>query len=115
MICQANNTSVRGSNATTGATFTSKNQTPTGWQNLYVVDGQVAPAGLTLPHSAALPEGASTTGFGVDKDGYFTHNGKQYFGVEGYGDNPERVVYWVDGHSSTQRIANLWVKECKGC
>ena len=70
---------------------------------------------MTRPHSAALPEGASTTGFGVDGKNYFTHNGKNYFGIEGYGNNPVRVINWVDAHSSTQRVANLWVKECRGC
>ncbi|EYE90792.1 uncharacterized protein EURHEDRAFT_381663 [Aspergillus ruber CBS 135680] len=106
---------LRGSNETTGVSFTSKDQTPTGFQTLYVVDGQVAPVALTLPHSGATPEGASLDGFGTDKDGYFTHDGKNYFGIEGYGDNPERTINWVDGHSSTQRVVNLWVKECKGC
>lgn len=82
---------------------------------MYVVDDKVAPVGLTVPHSATMPKGANTTGFGTDKDGYLTHGGKNYFGIEDYGDNPERVINWVDGHSSTQRVANLWVKECKGC
>merc|ERR1712187_243697 len=106
---------LRGSNEATGVSFTSTDQTPTGFQTLYVVDGQVAPVGLTLPHSGATPEGASLDGFGTDKAGYFPHEGKNYFGIEGYGDNPERTINWVDGHSSTQRVANLWVKECKGC
>ena len=25
-------------------------------------------------------------------------------------DNPVRVINWVDAHSSTQRVANLWVR-----
>lgn len=104
-----------GTNVTTGLSFTSKKSTPTGFQDLYVIENSVSPVSLTVPHSASLPEGASTTGFSANAQGYLTHNGKNYFGVEGYGANPEKTVYWVGGHSSTQRVANLWVKECRGC
>lgn len=104
-----------GTNATSGLSFTSKKSTPTGFQNLYVLENSVSPVALTVPHSASMPEGASMTGFGSNAQGYLTHNGKNYFGVEGYGDNPEKRVDWVDGHSSTKRVVNLWVKECRGC
>ncbi|KAL4759285.1 uncharacterized protein BDW70DRAFT_84500 [Aspergillus foveolatus] len=98
----------------TGAvSFTSKSSTPTGFQNLYVVEKTVLPVGLTRPHSGALPEGASMLDFGVNEEGYFTHADKDYFAIEGYGDNPQKTIYWYGAHSSTYRAVNLWVKEFK--
>lgn len=102
-----------GTNATSGLSFTSKSSTPTGFQSLYIVENSVSPVALTRPHSANMPEGASTTGFSSNDQGYLTHNGKNYFGVEGYGDNPKKTVNWVGAHSSTMRVSNLWVKEFK--
>ncbi|OGM41716.1 hypothetical protein ABOM_009894 [Aspergillus bombycis] len=100
----------------TGAvSYTAKDSTPTGWQNLYVVEKDTAPVGLTRPHSGAVPEGASTIDFSVDEKGLFAHGGNAYFAVEGYGDNPVKTVYWYGRHSSTYRAADLYVKECKGC
>ncbi|KAK1144078.1 hypothetical protein N8T08_005740 [Aspergillus melleus] len=95
--------------------FTSQDGVPTAFQSLYVVDQDTAPLGLTIPHSGAVPTGASTLNFGVNEQGYFTHDGKPWFAVEGYGSNPEKTIYWYGRHSSTYRAANLWVKECRGC
>ncbi|KAL4928968.1 uncharacterized protein BDV17DRAFT_262448 [Aspergillus undulatus] len=98
----------------TGAvSFTSQNGVPTAFQSLYIVEKTVSPVGLTIPHSGATPEGASTTDFGVNEEGYFTHAGKDYFAVEGYGSNPQKTIYWYGAHSSTYRAENLWVKEFK--
>ncbi|KAJ5469319.1 hypothetical protein N7539_008937 [Penicillium diatomitis] len=107
---------LRGNAQDTPLTFTSKNSTPTGFQNLWVVEDDTLPVGLTIPHSAAYPEGASETGFGVNDDGLFTHDGNAYFAVDGYasGDQPLKV-YWYGRHSSEYKGMNLTVKECKGC
>ncbi|KAI2786894.1 hypothetical protein POX_g09290 [Penicillium oxalicum] len=107
---------LRGNAENTMLSFTSKNSTPTGFQNLWVVENDVLPVGLTLPHSAAYPEGASETGFGVNDDGLLTHNGEAYFAVDGYasGDKPLKV-YWYGRHSSTYKGLSLTVKECKDC
>jgi hypothetical protein len=96
----------------TGAvSFTSKNAVPTGWQNLYVVEKDVLPVGLTRPHSGAVPEGASINDFGVTDDGYFGHAGKDYFAIDGYGSNPQKTIYWYGSHNSEYKAVNLWVKE----
>ncbi|KAF7589818.1 hypothetical protein BBP40_003628 [Aspergillus hancockii] len=100
----------------TGAvSYTAQDASPTGWQNLYIVEKDTAPVGLTRPHSGAVPEGATILNFGVNEEGYFTNGDNAYFAVEGYGDNPIKTVYWYGRHSSTYRASNLWVKECKGC
>ncbi|KAL4908829.1 hypothetical protein BDW74DRAFT_73454 [Aspergillus multicolor] len=98
----------------TGAvSFTSQSSTPTGFQNLYVVEKTVLPVELTRPHSGAVPEGASTLDFGVNEKGYFTHSGKDYFAIDGYGDVPQKTIYWYGAHSSEYKAVNLWVKEFK--
>ena len=79
------------------------------------MEKDTAPVGLTRPHSAAVPEGASTIDFSVNEEGLFAHGGNAYFAVDGYGENPVKTVYWYGRHSSTYRAANLYVKECKGC
>ncbi|RMJ21956.1 hypothetical protein PHISP_07170 [Aspergillus sp. HF37] len=101
---------------TNGAiSFLAKDAVPTAFQNLYVVEDTVLPVRMTVPHSAAMPDGGDLNGFGVNDDGYLTHDGKAWFAVDGYGDNPVKKVYWYGSHNSVYRAANLWVKECKGC
>ncbi|KAL3465042.1 hypothetical protein BJX64DRAFT_75589 [Aspergillus heterothallicus] len=96
----------------TGAvSFTSQHSTPTGWQNVYVVEKEVLPVSLTRPHSGAVPEGASINDFGVNEEGFFTHAGKDYFAVDGYGSNPQKTIYWYGSHNSEYKAVNLWVKE----
>lgn len=93
--------------------FTSKSAVPTAFQSLYVVENSVVPVGLTVPHSGATPEGASTLDFGVNDDGYFTHAGKDYFAIDGYGSVKQKTVYWYGSHNSVYKAVNLWVKEFK--
>ncbi|KAL2822785.1 hypothetical protein BDW59DRAFT_149167 [Aspergillus cavernicola] len=93
--------------------FTSQDSTPTGFHNLFVVEKSVLPVELTRPHSGATPNGASTVDFGVNDDGYFTHAGKDYFAVDGYGSNPQKTIYWYGSHNSVYRSLPLWVKEFK--
>jgi hypothetical protein len=97
------------------ASFTSKDSTPTGFQNLYVIPNTVEPIALTAPHSGATPEGASTIDFGVNEEGYFTHNGQAYFAKDGYGEDKVKELYWYGSHNAEYEAANLYVKECKGC
>ncbi|KAJ5640121.1 uncharacterized protein N7484_007983 [Penicillium longicatenatum] len=89
---------LRSSN-TGDVTFTSKHETPTGFQSLYMIPN----------------EGANMTAFGVNEKGYFTHGGKAYFAVDGYGSNPAKEIYWYGSHNAEYMAANLYVKECKGC
>ncbi|KAI9931382.1 hypothetical protein ASPWEDRAFT_169775 [Aspergillus wentii DTO 134E9] len=95
--------------------FTGKDAVPTAFQNLYIVENSVSPVGLTVPHSAAIPENGSMNKFGVNEDGYFTHDGNAYFAIDGYGDAVSKELYWYGAHSSEYAACNLWVKECKGC
>ncbi|PLB34746.1 uncharacterized protein BDW47DRAFT_111581 [Aspergillus candidus] len=95
--------------------YTQQNAVPTAFQNLFIVEKEVSPLGLTRPHSGALPEGGNMTAFGVNERGFLTQGGNDWFAVEGYGDNPVKEVYWYGRHSSTYKAAPLWVKECRGC
>ncbi|KAL4804406.1 hypothetical protein BDV18DRAFT_143113 [Aspergillus unguis] len=98
----------------TGAvSFTSENATATGFQNIYVIEKQVSPVGMTRPHSGQVPDGASTSDFGVNDDGYFTHAGNAYFAIDGYGDVAQKEVYWYGAHNSEYMNVNLYVKEFK--
>ncbi|KAL7268639.1 hypothetical protein RUND412_008725 [Rhizina undulata] len=56
--------------------FTSIHVTPTGWQNLYVYTNESQPIGFTTPHSAYVPNGATTAGLG-ESSGKFTWDGEQ--------------------------------------
>ncbi|KAL1864627.1 hypothetical protein Plec18167_009692 [Paecilomyces lecythidis] len=100
------------SGANGAVTFTSKTESPTGWQNLYIVQNEVEPVGLTRPHSGAIPEGATINGFGVNDDGYFTNGDKAWFATDA-GDAPAKKVYWYGAHNAEFGGANLWVKEFK--
>lgn len=95
--------------------YTQRNAVPTAFQNLFIVEKEVLPLGLTRPHSGALPEGANMTAFGVNERGFLTQGGNDWFAIDGYGENPVKEVYWYGRHSSTYKAAPLWVKECKGC
>ncbi|KAJ5110439.1 hypothetical protein N7532_000974 [Penicillium argentinense] len=95
--------------------FTSKNGVPTAFQSLYVIDKEVSPVGLTIPHSGATPKGASTTGFGQTPKGYFSWEGKTWFSIDGYGEAKEKEIFWYGAHNAEYASVNLWVKECKGC
>ncbi|KAE8152055.1 hypothetical protein BDV25DRAFT_138217 [Aspergillus avenaceus] len=94
--------------------FTSKKGVPTAFQNLYIVENDVTPVGLTVPHSGAVPENGHVTGFGVNKDGYFTNNGRPWFSVD-LGEAQSKQVWWYGGHNAEYYGLNLWVKECRGC
>lgn len=98
---------VHGGSQSTQVTYTAQGQTPTGWQNLYVIENADEPIALTVPHSGATPQGASMTGFGVNEQNQFTFNGQAGFGIEG-----QKVHYL--GTGAGQKTP-LTVKECKGC
>ncbi|KAE8353849.1 hypothetical protein BDV28DRAFT_99285 [Aspergillus coremiiformis] len=83
-------------------------------QDLYILENENGPVTLAPP-SGSIPAGASATHFGVTDDGFLDHDGKAYFAIEGYGENPVKTIFWSGGHSSTQRTTNLEVKKCQGC
>lgn len=98
---------VRGGSQNTRVTYNAKDQTPTGWQNLYVIENADKPIALTVPHSGATPQGASMTGFGVNEQNQFTFNGQAAFGIEA-----QKMHYL--GTGAGQKTP-LTVKECKDC
>lgn len=104
---------VRGQGQNSPITFTAKGETPTGWQNLYIVEDTVLPVGLTRPHSGATPEGANITGFGVNEKGYLTQGGRDWFSIDGYGDKEAKEIYWYGAHNAEYAAVNLYVKEFK--
>ncbi|KAJ6022709.1 uncharacterized protein N7446_013060 [Penicillium canescens] len=104
---------LRGGSPNGLVSFTSKDGVPTAFQNLYIVEDSVSPLGLTLPHSGAVPQGGNTTGFGVNDKGLFTHGGKAWFAVDGYGQNPVQQIYWYGAHNAEYRSEQLYVKELK--
>ncbi|KAJ5960674.1 uncharacterized protein N7479_007824 [Penicillium vulpinum] len=104
---------LRGGSPNGLVSYTAKNAVPTGFQNLYIVEDSVSPVGLTLPHSGAVPEGGNVTGFGVNDQGLFTQGDRDWFSVEGYGDNPVKEIYWYGAHNSVYRGEKLYVKELK--
>jgi hypothetical protein len=61
---------------TSGFTFTSYHSSPTGWQNMYVTDKtSLSHIGFTTPHSASVPDGATTTGWAFTDDGFLSFEG----------------------------------------
>ncbi|PWY88182.1 hypothetical protein BO70DRAFT_359657 [Aspergillus heteromorphus CBS 117.55] len=98
--------------STGGISYTAKNAVPTAFQTLYIIEDNVSPIGLTIPHSGAVPEGANTTAFGVSDEGLLTQGGKPWFAIDGYGDVQEKQVYWYGAHNAEFEAANLKVQEC---
>lgn len=49
----------------------------------------------------------------MNEKGYLTQGGRDWFAIDGYGDNPEREIYWYGAHSSEYAAVNLYVKEFK--
>jgi len=89
-------------------TYTAANATPTAFQFLYVVQEDVQPVGLTLPHSAELPTGANMTGFSVRDDGVLLQGGEPWFASNG---SASSQIMWLGlGHSRYQQLL-LYVAE----
>ncbi|KAJ5616442.1 hypothetical protein N7537_001556 [Penicillium hordei] len=104
---------LRGGSPNGLVSYTAKNAVPTAFQNLYIVENSVEPLGLTLPHSGAVPEGGNTTGFGVNDQGLFTHGGKAWYAIDGYGENEIKEIFWYGAHNAEYRGEKLYVKELK--
>jgi hypothetical protein len=77
--------------------FTSQHQAPTGFTSAYLYPGQTTPLQFTLPHSGAIPAGASPVGFN------FTGN---LWGVNGTTDawTACPVAYAADGNWTIAQI-----------
>ncbi|KAK5807686.1 hypothetical protein VI817_001944 [Penicillium citrinum] len=93
--------------------FTSKNGVPTAFQSLYIVENSVSPVGLTVPHSGATPEGATTLGFDQTEKGYFAHKGKDWYSVDVPNEAGPKEIFWYGAHNAEYGAINLWVKEFK--
>ncbi|KAJ5209225.1 hypothetical protein N7449_003604 [Penicillium cf. viridicatum] len=104
---------LRGGSPNGLVSYTAKNGVPTAFQNLYIVEDSVSPLGLTVPHSGAVPEGGNTTGFGVNDQGLFTHGGKAWFAIDGYGESEVKEIFWYAAHNAEYRSEQLYVKELK--
>ncbi|KAK5264912.1 hypothetical protein LTR96_009711 [Exophiala xenobiotica] len=63
-----------------GISFQSIHQSPTGWQNMYVVPRQSRPVGFSVPHGSA-PAGTRTNGFSFNpaNGGSLVNNGFDLF------------------------------------
>ncbi|KAK7906187.1 hypothetical protein LTR67_000913 [Exophiala xenobiotica] len=63
-----------------GISFQSIHQSPTGWQNMYVVPRQSRPVGFSVPHGSA-PAGTRTNGFSFNSanGGSLMNNGLDLF------------------------------------
>ncbi|KAJ6152354.1 hypothetical protein N7497_006673 [Penicillium chrysogenum] len=92
---------LRGGSPNGLVSFTAKNAVPTAFQNLYIVEDSVSPSGGNL------------TGFGVNEEGLFTHGGKAWFAIDGYGDNKVKEIFWYAAHNAEYRSEKLYVKELK--
>lgn len=104
---------VRGGSPNGLVSYTAKNAVPTAFQNLYIVEDSVSPVGLTLPHSGAVPEGGNVTSFGVNDEGLFTQGGKDWFAIDGYGENKVKEIFWSAAHNAEYGAVKLYVKELK--
>lgn len=90
--------------------YISEDAPPFTWQNLYVVEGDVEPIGLTNPYSGAMPANASISRFGVNEQGYLTHKGDTEFGtLAATGD--DKPIWWLGYSNGRFEGVPLWVKE----
>ena len=82
-----------------GISFQSIHQSPTGWQNMYVVPRQSRPVGFSVPHGSA-PAGTRTNRFNFNFAGGLMNNGLNLFYA--CQDNNLRAmhtyqIYWLAG------------------
>ncbi|EXJ65334.1 hypothetical protein A1O7_01675 [Cladophialophora yegresii CBS 114405] len=61
-----------------GVSFLSIHQSPTGFQNMYIIPEETQPVGFSVPHGSA-PQGVSTTRFSFGADGALLHEGVNNF------------------------------------
>lgn len=96
-----------------GTYFTSYHAAPTGGQSLYIYANETKPVGFTVPHSAYVPTGASTTGLDFNgPDGVLAFNGENKFQACQVSAADEATdsynVYWVgDGYPSDWKCLPL--------
>ena len=75
-----------------------------------MVEDDIEPIGLTNPYSGAMPANASISGFGVNEEGYLTHQGNAEFGtLAAAGD--DKPIWWLGFNSGRFEGVPLWVKE----
>jgi hypothetical protein len=61
-----------------GVSFLSIHQSPTGFQQMYIVPDETQPVGFSVPHGGA-PQGVSTSGFSFGPEGALLHAGVNNF------------------------------------
>ncbi len=80
--------------------FLSIHQSPTGFQQMYIVPHQTQPVGFSVPHGGA-PQGVSTTGFSFGPRGALLHNGNNKFyacqNAELAAENTYQIWWWGAG------------------
>ncbi|KAL6248267.1 hypothetical protein RBB50_004522 [Rhinocladiella similis] len=82
-----------------GITFQSIHQSPTGWQNMYVVPHQSKPVGFSVPHGSA-PAGTRTNRFSFNFGGGLMNNGLNLFYAcqdHKLRDMHTYQIYWMAG------------------
>lgn len=95
--------------ADNSVSFLSIHQSPTGFQQMYVVPHQSRPLGFSVPHGGA-PQGVRTTGFSFAADGTLLNNGLNLFYAcqdAALADLNSYQIYWL----ASARPAGL---TCKG-
>ena len=79
-------------------------------QSLFAIPDGIERVGLTSPRSTVMPEGAKTTGFGMNEDRQLTFNNRGYFAIDG-----STALIYVDNAdvcNNTEIIATkVYVKE----
>ena len=78
----------------TSASYLARMQDAADVQTIYAMPDGIERIGLTAPRSTEMPEGAKTTGFGMNEDGLLTFNNRGWFAIDGstgliYVDNAE--------------------------
>ncbi|KAJ9644954.1 uncharacterized protein PV06_08757 [Exophiala oligosperma] len=82
-----------------GISFQSIHQSPTGWQNMYVVPHQSKPVGFSVPHGSA-PAGTRTNRFAFNLGGGLMNNGLNLFYAcqdRNLRDVHTYQIYWMAG------------------
>ena len=87
-------------------TYTAADETPTGWQNVYIVDDLLSTVNLTIPHGVP-PTGVNTTGFSTNSQGILVQGGVNLFATD-----PQGELFWNGVHEAGYYTpANLKVTE----
>ncbi|RPA98363.1 hypothetical protein L873DRAFT_1740520 [Choiromyces venosus 120613-1] len=92
-----------------GLSFTSFHSTPTGWTDFWIFPDESRAAGFTTPHSAFVPEGASTKGFEKMGD-QLAYKGRMEWQACDQGDGSWKI-FWDGAHDAGCVPVGLYITE----